>query len=138
MKSVVGILVLGLWSTQLWAQAAGLLAGGAEELPPLTLSAVEPLAAGPYTLKSGEYYEIAINGDGSAELALSGAEFFRNIWIDEVVINDLEVRPLGLDSFEFDDEGTIEIKFVAIRPGTYELKIPGSSGESQRAIFTIE
>ena len=120
------------------AQAAGLLAGGAEKLEPLTLSAVEPLAKGPYTLKSGGYYSIDIVGDGSAELTLAGPEFFRNVWIDEVVINDLEVRPLGLDSVEFDDEGTMSIRFIAIRPGTYEIAIPGTSGESQRAVFTIE
>ena len=119
------------------AQSAGLLAGGAEELEPLTLSAVEPLASGPYTLESGTYYEIDIVGDGSAELQLVAPEFFRNVWIDEVVINDLEVRPLGLDSIEFDDEGTVTVKFIAIRPGTYVMKIPGTSGESQRAEFTI-
>ena len=31
--------------------------------------------------------------------------FLRNPWIDEVVINDIEVCPSGLDSLEFDDEG---------------------------------
>lgn len=119
------------------AQAAGLLAGGSEKLEPLTLSAVEPLAKGPYTLESGGYYSIDIVGDGSAELSLVAPEFFRNVWIDEVVINDLEVRPLGLDSVEFDDEGTLTIRFIAIRPGTYTMRIPGTSGESQRAEFTI-
>ena len=119
------------------AQTAGLLAGGSEDLEPLTLSAVEPLSKGPYTLESGGYYSIDIVGDGSAELQLVAPEFFRNVWIDEVVINDLEVRPLGLDSIEFDDEGTVTISFVAIRPGTYTMMIPGTSGESQRAEFTI-
>jgi len=121
----------------LLAQPAGLLSGGAEKLSPLTLSAVEPLASGPYTLESGGYYSIDIVGDGSAELTLAGPELFRNIWIDEVVVNDLEIRPLGLDSVEFDDEGTMTIRFIAIRPGTYTLAIPGTSGESQRAEFVI-
>ena len=119
------------------AQTAGLLAGGSEDLEPLTLSAVEPLAKGPYTLESGGYYSIDIVGDGSAELQLVAPEFFRNVWIDEVVINDLEVRPLGLDSIEFDDEGTVTIRFIAIRPGIYTLSIPGTSGESQRVELTI-
>ncbi|MBX2824333.1 MAG: hypothetical protein KTR33_06360 [Gammaproteobacteria bacterium] len=120
------------------ASGAGLLTGGAQDLEPLTLSVVEPLAKAPYELESGGYYEIEIICDGSGELALSGAEFFRNIWIDEVVINDIEIRPLGIASMEFDDEGTASISFIAIRPGTYELKIPGTKGESQRAIFTIK
>jgi hypothetical protein len=55
-----------------------------------------------------------------------------------VVINDIEVRPLGLDSLEFDDEGTAPIKFIAIRPGTFVVRIPGTTGESQQATFTIE
>ena len=116
---------------------AGVFTGGATELPPLTLSVVEPLASGPYTLDSGSYYRIDVVADGSGELALSGAEFFRSVWVDEVVIEDTEVRPLGLDSLEFDAAGTATVSFVAIRPGTYTLSIPGSSGESQRATFTI-
>lgn len=116
---------------------AGLFTGGAAELEPLTLSVVEPLAKAPYELESGKYYEIKIICDGSGELALSGAEFFRNIWIDEIVINDIEIRPLGVNSLEFDDEGEVEISFIAIRPGQYILRIPGTTGESQQATFII-
>ncbi len=118
--------------------AADLLTGGATSLEPLTLSAVEPLATAPYELQSGKYYKIDINSDGSAELGISGAEFFRNIWIDEIIINDIEIRPLGLDSLEFDDEGTATIKFIAIRPGRFIVRIPRTTGESQQAVFTIQ
>lgn len=121
-----------------YAQTAGLLAGGAEALPPINLSVVKPLADGPITLKSGVYYKITIICDGSGELALAGSDFFRNIWVDEVVINDIEVRPFGIHSMEFDDEGEAEIKFIAIRPGTYELRIPGTTGKSQGVTITIE
>lgn len=89
-------------------------------------------------LKSGGYYTIAIQADGSAELALSGGDFFRAIWVNEVVINDIEVRPMGMASLEFDDEGEAEVSFIAIQPGTYELSIPGSIGDSQKAVFTIQ
>lgn len=116
---------------------AGLFTGGATKLEPLTLSVMTPLAKAPYELESGKYYKIDIVCDGSGELALSGAEFFRNIWVDEVIINDIEIRPLGISSLEFDDEGTATIKFIAIRPGRYSLSIPGSRGESQRAVFVI-
>jgi hypothetical protein len=92
----------------------------------------------PYELEAGKYYKLDINADGSAELALEGASFFRNVWIDEVIINDIEVRPLGIDSFEFDDEGTITMSFVTIRPGQFILRIPGTSGESQQAIFNVK
>ena len=92
---------------------------------------------GPYTLDSGGYYRIDIECDGSGELALSGPEFFRNVWVDEVVIEDIEIRPLGVDSLEFDAAGTATVSFIALRPGTYTLAIPGTTGESQRATFVI-
>lgn len=107
------------------------------ELPPLTLGSGKPVAEGEYDLKSGAYYKMNIVADGSAELALSGGDFFRAIWINEIVINKIEVRPMGVHSLEFDDAGEAEISFIAITPGSYTLSIPGSSGESQRAVFNI-
>ena len=119
--------------------AAGLLSkSNREDLPTLTLGSGKMLAEGPMTLRSGGYYRINIESDGSQELSLGGSGFFRAVWIDEVVINDLEVRPFGLESFEFDDEGTIQMRFVAIKPGTYELGVPGARGESQKVSITIE
>lgn len=118
---------------------AGLLARcNREVLPQVTLAAGVPLSTEPFALKSGVYYTMYIVADGSQELALVGPEFFRAIWINEVVINDLEIRPMALDSFEFDDEGEIRFTFIAIKPGRYELKIPGSTGESQRVAISIQ
>lgn len=117
---------------------AGLLANcnrGAEI--ELTLGAGKPLGDD-VALESGAYYEMLITSDGTAELALSGPDFFRAIWMDEIVINDIEVRPMAIDSFEFDDEGTLELSFVAIKPGRYELKIPGSRGDSQKINIQIQ
>jgi len=137
-QALVGVILITTSFVAFSQGSAGLLSGGAQTLPPITLSSGMPLATEPYVLDSGTYYEIDIVCDGSAELAISGSEFFRNIWVDEVVINDIEIRPLGLDSLEFDDEGTATIKFVAIRPGQYEVRIPGSTGETQKAVFTIQ
>lgn len=121
-----------------FGMAGVLSSGNSEDLPPITLSAGMPLADAPLQLKSGTYYEIEIEADGSQELALVGAEFFRAVWIDEIVIEGLEVRPLGLDSVEFDEAGTMEIGFLAIKPGRYELRVPGSTGETQRLEISIE
>jgi hypothetical protein len=54
------------------------------------------------------------------------------------VINDIEVRPLGVSSLEFDDEGTATISFVTIRPGRFILRIPGTTGETQQAVFNVK
>ncbi|SIT06485.1 hypothetical protein SAMN05421759_11349 [Roseivivax lentus] len=117
---------------------AGILSNGnSGEMPGLTLSVGAPIADGPITLESGKVYEMEITADGSAELALTGPDFFRAIWVNEVVVNGLEIRPFGLESVEFDEAGEMEIEFVAIKPGTYELKIPGSTGDTQRVEITI-
>lgn len=119
--------------------AAGVLSSkNKEDLPPITLSSGEPISTGPWVLKSGTYYEFEIIGDGSQELAIVGHEFFRAIWIDEIVVEGLEIRPLGLDSIEFDEAGEMEIGFLAIKPGRYYMKIPGTTGETQRIEITIE
>ena len=118
---------------------SGLLSGkNKKDLPPIKLSAGAPLADAPLTLKSGTYYEIEIIADGSQELALVGPEFFRAIWIDEIVIEGLEIRPLGLDSVEFDEAGTMEVGFIAIKPGSYYVKVPGSRGDLQTLKIRIQ
>ncbi|MFO1039779.1 MAG: hypothetical protein U1E45_23295 [Geminicoccaceae bacterium] len=137
MGAVVTALGLALASAADAAGQSGLLTGRTD-LDPLTLASGKPLAKGPYELTAGKYYRIAIEADGSAELGVSGAEFFRNVWVNEVVINKIEVRPLGVDSIEFDDEGKATISFVPIRPGTFILRIPGTSGETQQAVFNVK
>ena len=118
---------------------AGLLSkSNRETLSGLTLSAGQPIAQGPLTLKSGRYYTLKIEADGSQELALEGAGFFRAVWVNEIVIEGIEIRPLGVDSIEFDEAGEAEISFIAIKPGSYQLKIPGSTGDTQQVAVTIE
>jgi hypothetical protein len=116
---------------------AGLFAAtNREDLPEIVLSAGQPLG-GPWVLKSGTYYEVEITADGSQELALAGAGFFRAIWIDEIVIEGIEIRPMAIDSVEFDEAGTMEIGFIAIKPGSYTLATP-QGGETQTLQITIE
>lgn len=107
------------------------------DLPDLTLASGKPVSEAPIELKSGVYYKMKIVADGSAELALSGGDFFRAIWINEIVINNIEIRPMGVHSLEFDAAGEAEISFIAIVPGSYSLSIPGSSGDTQKAVFNI-
>jgi hypothetical protein len=104
----------------------------------LTLASGKPLAEGPVTLQSGAYYRIFITADGSQELAIAGPEFFRAIWMDEIVINDIEVRPMAIDSIEFDAAGTARLSFVAIKPGRYDIRIPGTTGDTQRVEISIQ
>ena len=119
---------------------AGLLASCNRGEPiELTLASGQPLSEeGTYTLQSGAYYKLFITADGSAELALSGPDFFRAIWMNEIVINQIEVRPMAIDSLEFDAAGTAELSFIAIKPGSHVLSIPGSTGDAQKVTFNIQ
>jgi hypothetical protein len=119
--------------------AAGLMdRSNRTDLDPIQLTAGAMKSAGSYKLLSGGYYRIRISSDGTQEQAIEAPGLFRNAWVNEVVINDLEVRPLGLDSIEFDDEGEVELSFVAITPGTYDMRIRGTTGDTQKATFTVE
>jgi hypothetical protein len=109
-----------------------------KKLDPITLSSGKPLVAKPYELEAGKYYRLPIVSDGTAELAISGPDFFRNVWINEIVVNEIEIRPLGVESLEFDDEGTATISFVTIRPGTFTLRIPNTTSETQQAVFNVK
>lgn len=117
---------------------AGLLAScnRGEDIP-LTLSSGKPLGED-VTLQSGAYYTLEITADGTAELAIEGAGFFRSIWMNEIVINQIEIRPMAIDSIEFDKAGVATLSFVAIRPGRHVLRIPGSTGENQQITISIQ
>lgn len=117
---------------------AGLLAKcNRGETIKLTLASGEPLGDD-VTLQSGAYYKLQITADGSAELAVEGAGFFRAIWMNEIVINSIEIRPMAIDSIEFDEAGTATLSFVAIKPGSHTIRIPGSTGETQQVTLSIQ
>lgn len=136
---------LALGAGQVMAQTSTLELGAAglmdrsnrTDLDPIQLGAGSMTSPGTYELNAGGYYRLVIQSDGTAESAIEGAGLFRNVWVNEVVINEIEVRPLGLDSIEFDDEGEAEISFIAITPGQYHIRIRGTSGETQQATFVI-
>jgi hypothetical protein len=45
-------------------------------------------------------------------LASGGTEFFGNIRVDEIIVNDIQFRTLGFNRLEFDDEGIEAMKFL--------------------------
>jgi hypothetical protein len=117
---------------------AGLLAKcNRGETIKVLLASGQPLGAD-VQLQSGAYYKLEITADGSAELAVEGAGFFRAIWMNEIVINQIEIRPMAIDSIEFDKAGTAELSFIAIKPGNHVLRIPGSTGEAQSITISIQ
>ena len=121
------------------AVAEGNLASNATRLPDLNINSEElTFSETHFELETGKYYRLRIVHDGGEELAVVAPELFRNSWINQVVINDLEVKPMGLYSVEFDDAGTIDIWFVPVRPGEYKFWADGYQDRGLAGSFTVK
>jgi hypothetical protein len=121
------------------ALAEGNLAARATRLPALVIDGAKGFSVTSYEIETGTYYRWRIESDGRGEYKLLAPELMRNAWVDQVSIEDKEVKPLGgLYAVEFDDEGEIDIYFVPIRPGTYEFYVEGMRGEGMLGTFVVK
>lgn len=118
--------------------AEGNLAANATRLPDLSIN-TETLTFSEtrFELETGKYYRLRIVHDGGEELAVVAPELFRNSWINQVIINDLEITPYGLYSVEFDDEGTVDVWFIPIRPGEYQFWADGYEDRGLTGTFVV-
>ncbi|TCR65628.1 hypothetical protein [Bosea sp. BK604] len=90
-------------------------------------------------LESGKSYRLSITAKGSKEYKFFAPELFRHIWINQIVINHLEIHMLGAPHhLEFDDQGTIHVEFVAIRPGEYPWFIQGLESKGMTGRFIVK
>lgn len=119
------------------AIAAGDPTVRAERLEPLMLDAEAGFSIDRYEIETGVYYRWRIVSDGLEEYKLIAPAFFREIWVDQVSIEDKEVKPMGMHAVEFDSDGEIDIWFVPIRPGTYEFYIEGIEELGFRGTFEV-
>ena len=117
--------------------AAGDLTRRAVRLDPLVLDAVKGFSIDSYSVETGVYYRWRIKSDGREEYRLVAPAFFREIWVDRVAIEDMEVKPSGLHAVELGDAGEIDIWFVPIRPGTYEFSVEGLRTQGFRGVFVV-
>jgi hypothetical protein len=121
------------------AHAEGNLAANATRLPDLTInSEALTFSQNKFELETGKYYRLRIIHDGGEELAVVAPELFRNSWINQVIINDLEITPYGLYSVEFDDAGTVDVWFVPIRPGEYKFWADGYEDRGLSGTFVVK
>ena len=131
------ILSLLLLPASAWAE--GNLATRAERLPTLEIDGAKGFSVTSYKIETGKFYRWRIASDGRGEYKLLAPELMRNSWVEQVSIEDKEVKPLGgLYSVEFDDEGEIDIYFVPIRPGTYEYYIENMREDGMLGTFVVK
>jgi len=109
----------------------------AARLDPLTLDAGAGFSVNRYEIETGVYYRWRIESDGLEEYKLLAPGLFRESWIDQVVIEDREVKPMGLHALEFDDEGAIDLWFIPQRPGEYEFYVEGLESQGFRGVFVV-
>lgn len=91
-----------------------------------------------WQLETGKYYRINVTSDGNEEIAVVAPELWRNSWINQVVVNDLEVKLYGLYSLEFDAAGTFNVSFVPLRPGEYDIYVPGYEERGLKGKFIVK
>lgn len=119
-------------------QAEGNLAAKGTELE-LNINTVDlAFSQNEWDIETGKYYILHITSDGEEEVAVMAPELWRNSWINQVVVNDLETTPYGLYSIEFDDEGTFSIGFVPMRPGEYDIYVPGYENRGLKGKFVVK
>lgn len=119
------------------ALAEGNLASKPVDLPELTLTGDLKMSHTEYQLETGKYYRINISSDGQEEFAWMAPELFRNAWVNQVVVNDLEVKAADIYSLEFDAAGTFELTFVPVRPGRYDFYVDGYQRQGMIGAFIV-
>lgn len=121
------------------AMAEGNLASRPEHLEPLVLGADLSFSVTEYQLETGKYYRWPIQSGGGEEFLIQSPELFRNSWVNQIVINDIEVKPVagGIYGIEFDDEGTVDVWFVPIRPGNYDFYAAGFEERGMKGTFVV-
>jgi hypothetical protein len=116
------------------------LAKGRQTLPDLVLGADNgedyAVSQKDYELESGKAYQLDIVSKGGKEYKFFAPELFRNIWINQIVINHLEIHgPGSPHHLEWDDEGAIRLEFVVIRPGQFKWWIDGLESKGMTGTF---
>ncbi len=91
-----------------------------------------------FELETGKAYRLDVTSDGIEELGVMMPDLLRNSWVNQLVIDDLEVKVNGaFSSIEFDDEGTISVSFVPLRPGNYAFYAPGFERSGLTGTFVV-
>ncbi len=137
MKKTLALLVVATVSGTLLA--AGNLAKRAERLTALEIDGTKGFSVTEYRIETGKFYRWRIVSDGRDEYRLLAPELMRNVWVEQVSIEEKEVKPMGgLYAVEFDNEGAIDIYFVPIRPGSYEYFVPGMQADGMTGTFIVK
>jgi hypothetical protein len=91
-----------------------------------------------FEIETGKYYKLAITVTNPDDTALVMPELFRNVWINQIVVDDLEIKVQTPYSLEWDADGTFTVTFVPIRPGEYDFWVPGYESRGLKGTFVVK
>jgi uncharacterized cupredoxin-like copper-binding protein len=138
-SSLAALSVAGLLAIAAPALAAGNLAANGEKLELKIDTTNLKFSQNEFDLETGKYYRMDITADDGADnLVLMMPDFWRNVWVNQIVVNDLEVKAQEPYSLEFDAAGTFNVSFVPIRPGEYEFYSPGYENKGLKGKFVVK
>ncbi|MGI2030759.1 hypothetical protein ACRQ1B_00055 [Rhizobium panacihumi] len=112
-----------------------------KDVPELVLGSAEDsfaVNAKDFELVAGQGYRWKITSAAGLEYKFV-TDLFRNVWMNQIVINDLEVHMNGAPAWlEFDSEGTMQVQFTAVRPGRYTWSVPDLADKGMKGTITIK
>ena len=91
-----------------------------------------------FDLETGKYYRMDISVDDADDTAFMAPELWRNVWINQIVVNDLELKTQVPYSLEWDAAGTFNVSFVPIRPGEYDFWVEGYEDKGLKGKFVVK
>ena len=144
MRQVSRIVALGLAGLLAAAPALALdLTKKRENLPDLVLGDGDGndfiVENKDITLESGKAYRLRVVAKGHQEYKFYAPEFFRYIWLNQIVIEHKEIHGGGApDHLEFDEPGEIAVEFVAIKPGAYAWAARGLEAKGMTGTLTVK
>jgi hypothetical protein len=117
---------------------AGNLASGGEELELKIDTENLKFSQDTIELETGKYYRMDISVEDADDTAFVAPDFFRNVWINQIVVNDLELKVQNPYSLEWDAAGTFNVSFVPIRPGEYDFWVDGYEDRGLKGKFVVK
>ena len=118
--------------------AKGNLATRPTNLPRLVFDGDLNFSVKEYKLETGVFYRWSIESKGGEEFALFAPELWRNSWVDQMVINKIEIKAQNPYSFEFDEPGVVEVTFLPLRPGRYPYFLKGFEQRGMAGVFVVD
>ena len=136
--SLAALSVAALLGAAAPAQAAGNLAANGEKLELKIDTENLKFSQNEFDLETGKFYRMDISVDDADDTAFMAPELWRNVWINQIVVNDLELKTQVPYSLEWDAAGTFNVSFVPIRPGEYDFWVAGYEDKGLKGKFVVK